>query len=335
MSITEEVHNIHWDDITNSKETSPTYIDGLIQGNRVSIITGRPKSGKTTLALDMAYQIATGGTFLDLKCTRAQVLYIAQDSDQDDIYEIMSTMKKDSAPDLMFHFGIVKLGNKQLDPDTNYLIDVIGHAIEKDLPDLKVVFLDLFENLREVTSRNEYSNVLIQNDILFIRALANNLNIAFILLTHDTKNSIRGYSSAVGPVKLAGTINGAYMHLIRNERNGMKDRSRILEIGGRNIKENEYSIFMNENRTFILEKEPVVELDYNIALIRNYIQRIKEPFEGTMSELCSRANLMISAVACGRLIINNIAALKNEGIIVDLPTNHHSRIYRIYTIKEE
>lgn len=335
MSLSEEIQNIHWDEINDSKENSPIYIDGLIKGNRVSIITGRPKSGKTTLALDMAYQIASGGTFLNKKCNKAQVLYISQDSDEDDIYEIMTAMKKRSEKDLMFHFGTVKLGNKELDPDTTYLNEVIAHTIENDLPNLKVVFMDLFENFREVTSRNEYSNVLIQNDILFIRALANNLNIAFILLTHDTKNSVRGYSSAIGPVKLSGTINGAYMHLVRNDSNGMKDRSRILEIGGRNITEDEYSILMNENRTFILEKDPVNELDYNVALIRNYIRRIKEPFDGTMSELCSRANLMISAVACGRLLLNNIDALKNEGIMIDLPTNHHSRKYRIYVIKEE
>ena len=49
----------------------------------------------------------------------------------------------------------------------------------------------------------------------YLKGIADGLKIHILLLNHDTKNgSQNGYCSSKGGVKLVGSCNGTYLHLI-------------------------------------------------------------------------------------------------------------------------
>lgn len=301
-------------------------IPDLLRGYKVSVLTGGSKVGKTSIALDMANAISSGGKFLNFQCVQQEVLYVSVDNDSDLIGERINKMKMNANPNLRFYCDSVKLGVNGTDnEDVVYLIDVITKTIINELPDLRVVFIDLYDNIREVNALNEYSNAVAQKEIELLKEMATAYGIAFVLLTHDSKaNSKKGYNSAKGATEFIGTINGSYMHLIRN---GIGETSATLEIGGRNVKETILHITFNPDKVSY-ELDENEEMDVNVALIRNYMNLVGN-FVGTTSLLCSKAKLLISARTCGRLLAKYKDVLENEGIHIQFPTNHHNRIYNI------
>lgn len=58
-------------------------VDGLIPEGTRNLLAAKPKAGKSWLALEIANAIATGGKFLDRKCDKGRVLYLAlEDNDR-------------------------------------------------------------------------------------------------------------------------------------------------------------------------------------------------------------------------------------------------------------
>ena len=66
-------------------------VDSLIKGNKVSILTGGSKTGKSTLALQLANSVSKGIPFLNNNTIQCDVLYICLDNDEDLIAENTST----------------------------------------------------------------------------------------------------------------------------------------------------------------------------------------------------------------------------------------------------
>ncbi|MDO4466561.1 MAG: AAA family ATPase [Bacillota bacterium] len=326
MEIYDKIHFFSVDDLKKKGIENCDIIPDLLRGYKVSVLTGGSKVGKTSIALDMANAISNGGKFLNFQCMKQQVLYISVDNDSDLIGERLSKMKISPNPNLKFYCDSVKLGvNGTENEDTVYLNDVVNKTLIEELPDLRVVFIDLYDNIREVNALNEYSNAIAQKEIELLKELATSNGIAFILLTHDSKaNSKKGYNSAKGATEFIGTINGTYMHLIRN---GIGETSATLEIGGRNVKETVLHITFNSEKV-CFELDESDEMDTNIALIRNYMNLVGD-FSGTASLLCTKAKLLVSAKSCGRLLVKYKDVLENEGIHIQFPTNHHNRIYHL------
>lgn len=309
------------------KNQNSDIIIDLLRGCNVSVLAGGSKTGKSALALDMAYSIATGQKFLGFQCIKNEVLYISLDNDEYLIGERISKMQMKDVPNLKFCCNLFKLGSEsRVDNEELYLIDVLSKCISEELPNLKVVFIDLWDNVREVDRRNEYSNAYAQSEIEYLKALALQLGVSFVLLTHVSKSSYqRGYNAAKGATEFIGTINGTYMNLIRN---GIGETSAVLEIGGRNVREKVLHIKFNSDKIAYELDDISEDIDFNVALIRNYINTIGE-FQGTASLLCSEAKLLISATSCGKLLTKYKKLLESEGIHITFPTNHHSRNYHI------
>lgn len=308
-------------------------IEGLISGDKVSIISGGSKAGKSTLALDMAKGLSTGGDFLGMKCQQVGVLYISLDNDDDTIAQRIKLMSIQNSKYLQFYFNLpLYLGNENKpnqDQIQTTMMDVLEKAIIS-IPKFKVVFIDLLNNIRSLTPYNEYSNAKVYEDISYLRGLAKTYEIAIIALNHDTKQGSRsGYCASKGGVELTGTINGAYMHLIRN---GIGETNATLEIGGRNIAEKVIQLQLDtETLTYkTVDDEVSDEIPVEIGLIRNYIVK-KGYFAGTLSELLTSTKSTISAVKLGKLIKKYSPVLESEGITFYQKSSH--KLGRIYVFE--
>lgn len=310
------------------------YVHGILHGNNVSLLTGGSKTGKSTLALDMGNCISKGIPFLGRKTLKRSVLYISIDNDDDLIADRVRLMKFDNNDNFIFSFNKnIVLGNG-IEPieDEIDLFEVIQNALQ-DHPDLGVVIIDLLDNIRTLNEKNEYSNAKVATDITHLRELAKLFEIHIVGIHHDTKSgSANGYNAAKGGVELTGTLNGAYLHLIRS---GIGAKNAMFEIGGRNVPESVINLTLDTTKlTYYVSDAPEEDFPYEIGIIRNYICLQKE-FEGSLSELLAECKLTIPANHASRLLSKFESALQKEHIFFFKKNSHKKgRIYSFRLIEE-
>ncbi len=318
-----------------SYEKDNYLIDDLLKGSKVSILTGGSKTGKTTLALQIANAISKGNSFLGKKTKQADVLYICMDNEEDLIAERIKLMNLEMNNHVIFCFNKqIKLGNDDSTVDSLCLIEILDAMYTKH-PNLKLVIIDLFDNIRSLTARTEANNVKDAEDIDYVKDLANWLKVHILLLNHDTKSGTQnGYCSSKGGVKLVGSCNGSYLHLIRN---GIGETNAVLEVGGRNIKEDKIHLQLDTSKMVynLAEQNADDYMPYEIGLIRNFIIK-NNGYEGTISNLLQLTKLTIAANRCSRLLNAHKELLASEGILFSVnPSRSNGRIYSFSVTNED
>lgn len=327
-------------DIKNlNQDDQNEFIEHILKGEgKISLLSGPPKAGKSTLALNFAKSIASGTRFLDFKTTKSGVLYISLDSEVDTISQKIKAMSIQS--DVNIHFitdTYIQLGNDDgltFNEDIPTLLEVLEIALTK-INNLKVVVLDMFDNIRVLNEYNQYNNEKLRSDLDCVKEIAKILNLHILLLNHDRKQGAsNAYNVSVGGTKLVGLLNGSFIHLSRA---CLGDRVAKIEIGGRNVEEQVLDVYF-DSKTCEFSKIPENELDDidpDIAKIRNYIQLRKE-FSGTMSALCAQVGLTISACSLGKKINNNLQLLESEGISCKRISGHRKgRLYCLTLMDED
>lgn len=336
----ENFNILNVEDIKNlNLEGQNEYIEQILKGEgKISLLSGAPKSGKSTLALNFAKCIASGTPFLGFKTRESSVLYISLDSEADTISQKINAMKVRSDLKLYFVTDVyIQLGNDDglaLNEDVPTLLEVLQEAMDK-IKELKVVVIDMFDNIRTISQYNEYSNEKLRSDLDFVKGIAKNLDLHILLLNHDRKQGAsNAYNVSIGGTKLVGLLNGSFIHLSRAR---LGERVAKIEIGGRNVEEQVLNVYF-DSKTCKFEKIPDEEykdIDPDIAKVRNFIQ-IKKEFSGTMSELCALVGLSISATSLGRKIKNNLELLYSEGIRCEKDSGHaNGRLYSLTLIKND
>lgn len=327
-------------DIKNlNQDNQNEYIEQILKGEgKISLLSGAPKAGKSTLALNFAKCIASGTRFLDFKTLKSGVLYVSLDSEADTIAQKINAMGIHN--DTNIHFitdTFIQLGNEDgltLSEDVPVLLEVLQEALNK-IKDLKVVVIDMFDNIRTLNEYNQYNNEKLRADLDFVKGIAKTLDLHILLLNHDRKQGASNtYNVSVGGTKLVGLLNGSFIHLSRA---CLGDKVAKIEIGGRNVKEQVLDVYF-DSKTCEFSKIPEDELDdidQDIAKIRNYIQ-IRKEFQGTMSALCAQAGLTISACSLGKKINNNLQLLESEGISCKRISGHRKgRLYCLTLMDED
>lgn len=309
-------------------------VEGILRGkNKVSLLSGGSKTGKSTLAIDLAYCISKGLPFLKKKTTKKDVLYISLDNDFDLIIERLKLMGLSDNTHLDFYCdGPIYLGNTQEQVENIEILtlsEVINSSYNR-LPNLGLVIIDVLQDIRSVDSKNEYSNTLIADDIKFLQGLAELFSVHILLLNHDTKRGSNDkYNSSMGGVKLVGTINGSYLHLVRT---GMSSELAKLEIGGRNVKEQVMLLkHVKEKTKYELFEEDAIDidrLDPDIAKIRNLVLKT-DKITCSLGYLCAYLELGISTNALSRKLKRNKQLLLEENIDIEQKKSHKDG--RLYT----
>lgn len=328
-----EMSLISGHEINNISINNDDYIvKDIIRGSKVSILTGGSKTGKSTLALQLTNAVSKGIPFLNKETHQGQVLYLCMDNEIDLIAERLKLMNIELTNDVKFCFDkSIVLHPKDI--NTDGLLDIIVESLDS-LPYLSLVIVDLFDNIRELNINTESNNVKDTEDIEELKNIATLTNTHILALNHDTKSGTQnGYSSTKGGVKFVGSINGAYLHLIRE---GIGSTDAVLEIGGRNAKEDRINLLLNtENLTYSLEENNIDEnMPYEVGIIRNFLIR-NNGFEGTITKLLQLTNLTIAANKASRLLMNCKDLLALEGINFYKKPGHKNGRIIVFEIEKE
>jgi hypothetical protein len=131
----------------------PFMIDGLLTQSGFSVLAGKPKSGKSSLARYEAVCIAKGAAFLDRDTTKGKVILISLEDPRNHTDNCLKSLGYDPKTDARIHIV------EKLSPRIEETINAIGEALSK-MPDARLVIVDTLAKLLRVGDLNEYMPVL-------------------------------------------------------------------------------------------------------------------------------------------------------------------------------
>lgn len=156
-------------------EEQPFVIGGLLPAGGTSILAGRPKAGKSTLALNLALAVARGKQFLGRHTQQGTVLYLALEGARSGWKSMVRRLGVSVGDDLYFF-----VGRAPGDAD-----DWLQSAAEEYRPALIVI--DTMQRLLRVQDGNDYATGSNATDAMI--ELARTSGAALLLLHHTRKSA--------------------------------------------------------------------------------------------------------------------------------------------------
>lgn len=191
---------ISFDKLQDYEDKTYYYIKKMFAGSSVNMVYSPPAQSKSIICLYAAICIASGTNFMNIKTSKAGVLYIDKENNTDVIKQRAMALckgQKINMKNLNLHF-LVREGS--LDIDFRLMLE---EFIEEN--DIKVIFLDTirrFGNFDE-NSSNDINEIYQE----FFIPLMEEYGICFIFLHHTTKQGkYRGSGDLEAQVNVAYEI---------------------------------------------------------------------------------------------------------------------------------
>jgi hypothetical protein len=217
----------------------------------LTILAGKPKKGKSYLALDMSLAIAVGRqAFMHFPTEKAQVLYVSLEDGERRLQRRLLAIQPNLATPhgLDFLYTFPRLGEGALEALAHYaqtyqviIIDVIGRILPTQTQARK--------------SLSEYQEI---TDVLGpIQQLAQHNRIAIMMIDHLRKASVEDDGDAI--MGSQGKIGAADHALIYGRKGEEKDG--VLKIISRDLEEEKIVLTLTNGHLEFLGKGEVYELD--------------------------------------------------------------------------
>lgn len=251
-------------------------VDGLISQG-LFILAGAPKVGKSWLALDMCLSIAKGEKVLGKETSCGHVVYLSLEDSlirlQNRLYELTDE------PSDNLNFAIMA------ESISNGLPEQIEYC-RKRFDDLKIVFIDTLQMVRN-ESESSYSSDY--KELSVMKALADKLGIAIVLVHHTRKCSDSDpFNMISGSTGLSGCVDGS-MVLIESKRGSRKAK---LYCVGRDIENQEINVVFESSRWKVSDEIKNIEPDYFPFAVHDFMVTQKK-FKGSATELAEKLSALL------------------------------------------
>jgi replicative DNA helicase len=229
-----KIQTLH--DLDLMKFTEPKWIIPNVIPEGLSILAGKPKSGKSNMALGLSLSVATGGKALSFfPVDRRGVLYLALEDSPRRLRGRSRALisPNESLPD-NFHYVSSNEGWPKLPEAADKIMDFIQ---EKN--DIGLVIIDTFQKIRK--QRNRYTDPYQTDyeDIAMIKEVADFYNIGIIIVHHQRKMASEDIFDTVSGT--FGITGGADTILIL-KREGRSRADSILHVTGRDVEDTEIAL---------------------------------------------------------------------------------------------
>ena len=251
-------------------------VDNLLaQG--LYILAGAPKVGKSWLALDMCLSIAKGEKVLGKETLCGHAVYLSLEDSlirlQNRLYELTDE------PSDNLNFAIMA------ESISNGLPEQIEYC-RKRFDDLKIVFIDTLQMVRN-ESESSYSSDY--KELSVMKALADKLGIAIVLVHHTRKCSDSDpFNMISGSTGLSGCVDGS-MVLIESKRGS---RTAKLHCVGRDIENQEINVVFESSRWKVSDEIKNIEPDYFSFAVHDFMVTQKK-FKGSATELAEKLSALL------------------------------------------
>jgi len=173
-------------------------VEGLLRTGRKrpSILAGKPESGKSTLAKQLAVAVAQGADFLDRKTMRGEViLWQTEDDDIDIKHQLTALGNKDGDEEIHVFVG---------DPDMSGMEGIVSCL--KEHPKVRLVIIETLDDLLKMRGIND-NTAGREAFAEFTTKLSNPFNdhVAFLAIHHLKKSEVQfGGDGLLGNTQIRG-----------------------------------------------------------------------------------------------------------------------------------
>ena len=301
----------------------PFLVDELLPEG-LHILAGAPKIGKSWLALWLCLCVAQGQPLWNFAVTQGEVLYLSLEDSFQRIQTRLFDLTEDAPPTL--HFAI--------------MADTLKHGLEQQIeqflmehPTTKLVVIDTLQRVRGTGSdSNLYANDY--QDIGLLKRLADRRHIAILLIHHlrklhddDPMNMISGSTGLSGAAdstfvlqKNSRLANVASLHCTGRD---IPDRTLKLEFGE---EDHVWKLLEDSKSCSGASKISTLQLVH----LFSELLRADPAYTGTPSALSAKIDsdgrLGITPKKVTRLVLESIAALRENGILVKIYRSNGKRL---------
>jgi hypothetical protein len=221
----------------------------------LNLLIGRPKAGKSWMALQMGCRVSAGLPFLGNKTRQGKVLYLALEDEEGRIQRRLFNMGYDTSGEGLENLRLeyTSTWSKRASKDT---LKILGNYLNHWDGEVSLVIIDTLQRFRGVSGQDSSANVY-ASDYHFmngIQELASKYNTPFEIVHHTKKATTGDYitdGSGSNGV-MGGSDNVITLYKEHNEDYG------LLKGGGRDISElNQWLYWDKEYCTFF----PVDEIE--------------------------------------------------------------------------
>jgi hypothetical protein len=203
-------------------------IAGLLPTGLI-VLGGRPKAGKSILALDAALAVADSGMFLGCEAAQGEVLYLDLENGKRRIYDRLKFRLRGSPLPANLRFVLEwRAGNRAA------LLQMLDER-----PRIRLVVIDIWSKFRAPIARQEDRYQQDQRELAWLADEAKRRNIAIVVVVHLIKGEAADdpYSAVGGSSAVTGNADAVFM--LRRLPNGdASDRS--LRFIGRDLDDTEW-----------------------------------------------------------------------------------------------
>lgn len=242
------------------------FVEELI-AEGLTILAGKPKKGKSYLALDMSLSIAVGRqAFMKFPTEQVKVLYVSLEDGERRLQRRLRAIQENiRTPDgLAFLYAFPRLGNGALE------------AIRYYAQTYQVIILDTLGRLlpAQTAARKSLSEYQEMTDALGpIQQLAQEQRIAVIFIDHVRKAGVEDEGDAI--MGTQGKI-GAADHALIYSRKG-EEKDGVLKVISRDLEEEKIVLSLTNGHLEFLGKGEVYELDAEQNKIMSILQEERRP----------------------------------------------------------
>lgn len=177
-------------------------VEELLPQGGLSVLAGKPKAGKSTLARDLALAVAQGRPFIGRPVAPSPVVYLALEEKRSEVKRHLAIMGARPEDPIHFLFG-------QAPKD---VLQRLAHTAREVAPGLIIV--DTLARIARVRDMNDYAEVMSALEPLL--AIARESGAHVLLVHHAKKGEGGGGDSILGSTAIFGTVDTALI-LRRNE----------------------------------------------------------------------------------------------------------------------
>ncbi len=258
-------------------------VEGILPEGSLSLLTARPKAGKTYLALQMAISIALGRPFLLKKTTQVPVLFLSYELNARQVKKrlqhILDSLVSDIPPEylstskfpLFFSFAsrLSEKGIKGIEG-----LKAVVKGLESRGVKVRVIFIDtyvLFKTIEDESKSSKKSVYELESEYLAeLRHFCEEEKISVVLIHHNRKKqAISGdvIEEIMGSTGIAGAVNNLFL---LERKTGSKEAH--LKVAGHDIEEQDIELTF-DNGIFRLRTLEDKEREIIEAVV-NYLQRV-------------------------------------------------------------
>jgi len=198
----------------------------------LTVLAGNPKVGKSLLALDLAYSVASGDTFLGHDVNQGDVLFVAMEDSPQRLQLRLAVRHGDGTALPPVRFVLPRMLS------ITQLINIV-EAWASATPTASMVIVDTYGRVSSEKSRGETDYAYVHRTLGQLQRVALERNISVVLVHHNRKAQVETsdqYDKVHGSMAITGVADTNI--IIERDRNQL---TTVLSVTGRDVHEREFT----------------------------------------------------------------------------------------------